>query len=143
MTSNPSVARSEPSDLVKTLFWFHYATSEHEARLVAFALFLAGMALLHARLFVRRPALGKGAIALLVLAALAGVSLMIRARRLPEAVVLPPELTVRSGPGAGYAEHMTLHEGVEARIEEDRGDWVKLDVDGKKGWVPATALGRP
>jgi SH3-like domain-containing protein len=37
---------------------------------------------------------------------------------------------------------MRLHEGVEARIDEDRGDWVKLDVDGKKGWVPATQVGR-
>jgi tetratricopeptide (TPR) repeat protein len=136
------VARPEPTEIVKTLLWFHYSTSEHEARTVAIVLFLAGMVLLHVRLFVRRSALTKTAIALLVLAALAGASAFLRARATPEAVVLPPELVVRSGPGASYAEHMKLHEGVEVRIEEDRGDWVKLDVDGKKGWVPSELVGR-
>jgi tetratricopeptide (TPR) repeat protein len=136
------VSRPEPSEIVKTLLWFHLSTSEREARAAAIALFLIGMALLHARLFVRRPALTRIALAVLVLAALAGASLLMRAGRAPEAVVLPAELVVRSGPGAGYAEHMRLHEGVEARIDEDRGEWVKLDVDGKKGWAPAALVGR-
>ena len=66
-------------------------------------LFVAGLALLHLWLFFRRPLLSRLAIALLVLAALAFVSIAIRDRRLPDAVVLPEELTVRSGPGASSA----------------------------------------
>ncbi len=139
------IPRDEPAPIVRTLLWFHFATTPREARNVFLVLFVAALLILHARILVRRATLGRVAAVLMALALLAGLSLALRltlAAPPPEGVILPAEVVVRSGPSPDYAEHFRLHEGAEIRLEEARGVWWKIDVGGRKGWLPAAAVGR-
>jgi tetratricopeptide (TPR) repeat protein len=139
------ISRTELPAFLRTLLFPHLSTTLLESRNLFLATFILALVLFHLRLFLRSRAIHRLAVALAVVAALFGISLLIRtvvARPSPEGVVLPPEVIVRSGPTADYAEHFKLHEGVEVAIEEERAGWIKIDVDGRKGWLPSESLGR-
>jgi tetratricopeptide (TPR) repeat protein len=63
-------------------------------------------------------------------------------RSIREAVVLVPEVAVRTGPGDDFVLEFRLHEGTKVRAREDRGDWVRISVGGSdlEGWLPAGSL---
>lgn len=65
-----------------------------------------------------------------------------RQRSVREAVVLAPEVAVRTGPGEDFVLEFRLHEGTKIRAREDRGDWVRISVGGTdlEGWLPAGSL---
>lgn len=63
-------------------------------------------------------------------------------RSIREAVILAPEVAVRTGPGEDFVLEFRLHEGTEVRAMESRGDWIRISVGGSdlEGWLPADSL---
>ena len=88
------------------------------------------------------------ALALLALSLVLAAGVAAQARRLPPAVVLVPEVVVKSGLGAEGVELFALHEGAVVRAVEryqpaegQGGAAVLIELpDARKGWVPATAV---
>jgi tetratricopeptide (TPR) repeat protein len=81
---------------------------------------------------------------LLVVAVGALGTRLYRERSLREAIVMAPEVAVRTGPGEDFVLEFRLHEGTKVRAREDRGDWVRVSVGGSdlEGWLPADSIER-
>jgi tetratricopeptide (TPR) repeat protein len=59
------------------------------------------------------------------------------------AVVVVPELTLRSGPGPEYKEIVVVHDGLEVSIRETRPGYVLVQMPGGEGgWVETSAVER-
>ena len=59
-----------------------------------------------------------------------------RASSTSEAVVLPREAEVRSGPGDSFDTVFVLHEGAEVVVEGERGTWIEISLPGDlRGWI--------
>jgi uncharacterized protein YgiM (DUF1202 family) len=57
------------------------------------------------------------------------------------AVVVQPELTLRSGPGAEYKEIAVVHDGLEVTLREQRPGYVLIQIPGGDGgWVESAAV---
>lgn len=70
-----------------------------------------------------------------------GANARIHALETPVAVVLEPQVPVRST-GAGGVVLFELHEGTSVRVREALQDQVQIELeDGRRGWMPAAALG--
>ena len=123
----------------------HWLTLE-EAAAIALLLWIALCGLvIGALLWRKRRQLGRygaGVVAGLLLLTL--LSIGVRrwdTGREPPAVVVAPEVTVRSGPGEDYLTEFALHAGAEVRLIEQRGEWVRLVLPGGlQGWAPAAAV---
>jgi tetratricopeptide (TPR) repeat protein len=62
-------------------------------------------------------------------------------RGVERGVVTTAKVEVESGPGTNYTAEFSLHEGAELRIEERRGEWVRVSLGEKlHGWVPAASI---
>ena len=80
-----------------------------------------------------------GGIALLLALALVFEWSQVHARK--EAVVVVPEVEVRSGPGPEYTMAFRLHEGTEVEVLRTSGDWEEVKVSAKlQGWAPRSAV---
>lgn len=65
-----------------------------------------------------------------------------RLTNMPDAVVLEPTLSVRSGTDKGSVVLFTLHAGAEVRTRGVQADWVQLELsEGKRGWVEQRFVG--
>jgi tetratricopeptide (TPR) repeat protein len=61
----------------------------------------------------------------------------------PQAVVLSPEVSIRSGLSDDATELFRLHAGTKIRIEKEQDDHVRIYfADGKIGWVKKDFVGR-
>jgi beta-barrel assembly-enhancing protease len=49
-------------------------------------------------------------------------------------------VTARSGPASYFDAAFVLKKGAAVSIAEAKGKWMKVSVEGKDGWIPATAL---
>jgi len=57
------------------------------------------------------------------------------------AVVVQPELTLRSGPGPEYKEIAVVHDGLEVTMREQRPGYVLIQIPGGDGgWVESAAV---
>ena len=57
------------------------------------------------------------------------------------AVVVQPELTLRSGPGAEYKEIAVVHDGLEVTLREQRPGYVLIQIPGGDGgWVESASV---
>jgi len=57
------------------------------------------------------------------------------------AVVIAPEASATSGPGAEYKEILVVHDGTEVSVRETRGAFVLIQLPGGVGgWVPADVV---
>ena len=66
-----------------------------------------------------------------------------RAGHLNEAVVLPAEVEVRSGPGESFDIAFELHEGAEVVVEGARGSWTEISLPGDlRGWIASDRIAR-
>ena len=62
-------------------------------------------------------------------------------RGVQRGVVAVAKVAVTSGPGTTYTTEFSLHEGAELRIEEQRGEWLRVSLGQKMhGWVPAASI---
>jgi tetratricopeptide (TPR) repeat protein len=60
-----------------------------------------------------------------------------------EAVVLPREAEVRSGPGDAFGTAFVLHEGAEVVVEGERGSWTEISLPGElRGWISSDWIAR-
>jgi tetratricopeptide (TPR) repeat protein len=123
----------------------HWLTLD-EAAAVALVLWiiLCGL-VIGALLWPARRRLGRyaaGVVAGILLLTLLSIGIRLwDARREPPAVVVAPEIAVRSGPGEDYLTEFELHAGAQVRLIEQRGDWVRLVLPGGlQGWAPASAV---
>ncbi|MGE9271445.1 MAG: hypothetical protein ACQKBU_11635, partial [Verrucomicrobiales bacterium] len=72
-------------------------------------------------------------------------ALWIQLVELPGGVLIVDEVSARKGPGYRYesAFEGRLHEGLELRCGERRGEWREvLLADGRKAWLPQEAIGQ-
>lgn len=54
-----------------------------------------------------------------------------------EAVLLAPVVPVTSGPGRDFLTLFEIHAGAELRVEEERGDWLRVSLGEQlEGWIP-------
>jgi tetratricopeptide (TPR) repeat protein len=61
--------------------------------------------------------------------------------RVPRAVVLDPEVSLRYGPDEKDAVAFQLHEGTEVRLIRKKDGWSQISLpDGKSGWLPSDSL---
>jgi hypothetical protein len=125
--------------VTNTLRLADYAT----ARMLAGAFFLFAMAAL-ALLLVRGQrwsgwaAIGLGVLCLYCLLSVWSWSAVVDPSR---AVVVAPELTLRSGPGPEYKEIAVVHDGLEVATVERRPGYVLVQIPGGEGgWVEDTAV---
>ena len=61
--------------------------------------------------------------------------------RVPRAIILKPEVSVRYGPRPTDAVAFDLHEGTEIKVIRRQKDWAQISLpDGKSGWLPSNSL---
>jgi len=124
---------------LRSLLFPHTLLTIGEETALAATLWIAGLALLHAALFVRRAALRRAGAALVALAVLTAGSIAWRVAERssrPPGVVVAETADVRTGPGGEYPVYFTLHDGYELRVLERSQGWTKVEVEGdKRGWV--------
>lgn len=142
-STRDDVAPPEPSVLARVLFFWHHGLSLAErlwALLAVHGLFWIGLAARLADPRRRMPRsllyiLGGGG---LLLAASVASSWWAPAR---VAVVGQEEVTVRAGTRQEAVARFKLHQGTEAAVVDQRGDWVRIELsDGKDGWLPAETV---
>ncbi|MFO7650289.1 MAG: tetratricopeptide repeat protein [bacterium] len=113
------------------------------ARLLAgvfflFALLALAEMLVHGRRFLGWVSVGLGAVFLYLLAATLSWSAFTNPAR---SVVVAPELTLRSGPGAEYKDIAVVHDGLEVVVRERRPGFVLVQLPGGEGgWAESGAV---
>lgn len=58
------------------------------------------------------------------------------------AVIVVPEVTLRSGPGSDYKDILIGHDGLEVKIIESRGEYSLVQFPGGGGWVETKSIGK-
>jgi tetratricopeptide (TPR) repeat protein len=137
------VAPAGSTQVLRTVFFWHYETSwrtRYVVAIVAYVLFWAVLIL--RRLW--RPAgtgIAAGALAALWLAAGASAAVEWRQRQTERpGVLIASEVVVRKGNGEAYEPQFeeALDEGVEFILLEERPGWLKIELpDGHTGWIRA------
>jgi len=62
--------------------------------------------------------------------------------RVPRAIILDPEVSIRYGPDEKDAVAFELHEGTEVSVIRKKDGWNQISLpDGKSGWLPSDSLG--
>ena len=126
---------------LRTVFFWHYSwppQTRKTAAMIGYALFWL---FLIVRALFPRVRIGYPALVCLLLWMTLGLSVAID---LPsqsgwaEGVLVTDDVVVRKGNGEGYDPQFRqpLHEGVEFKVIEQRGGWLRIELaDGNQGWV--------
>ncbi|HRZ22174.1 MAG TPA: SH3 domain-containing protein, partial [Bacteroidales bacterium] len=62
-------------------------------------------------------------------------------RRVTEAIVFDPSLTVRSSPSENSVDLFVVHEGTKVAITDRLGDWYEIRIaNGSTGWIQNTSI---
>lgn len=144
----PQLKPAVETRLMRQLLFWHYDTPLNYRVRATYVLSALAWVLLFIWLRVRRPALLVAGVFALVLAWAAGGSAVFELRDLqarPPAVVTGDSVTLRLARGAGAdpALNAPLGPGVEVRILEARGDWLRVQLPSDQtGWLPAAAVTR-
>jgi tetratricopeptide (TPR) repeat protein len=141
----PDKSLTIENPLLRMLTAFLRLPDAGSARLLAGIFFLLG-AIALALLFVRGQrvfgwtALGLGILFLYCLLSSASWGAATGSDR---AVVVEPELTLRSGPGQEYKEIAVVHDGLEVTVREERPGYVLVQIPGGDGgWVESASVER-
>lgn len=133
-------------DLSRVLLFWRSALGERGMRWAALGLNALAWPLLLLGWMGRRRGLRRaGAATMVAVAILAGTSLFdyYRATSAAEAVILPPEVVVRSGLTDDSTELFRLHAGAQVRIDREEGGRARITfARDKVGWVSEAAVGR-
>lgn len=142
----PAIESTGESKLLRRLAFWHHTLSLQERFQVAVLASVVGWFGMFVWLRGRwRPVLIASLVAI-VLAVAVGGSAAWQLRedaREPVAVVVDGEHVLRLGRGEAYDPALSepLGPGVEVRVIERRGDWVRVRLaDGKTGWLPGRAV---
>lgn len=129
--------------LLRTLFFWHYATSLRDRFYVGLVAYAAFWLLLAARRFVPRRGWMYAILPCLLLGVAMGASVGIETEQHAsqrEGVILTDDVTARKGDSEGFEPRFQqkLHQGVEFLLRERRGAWLHIELpDGKTGWIRA------
>lgn len=127
--------------LLQTVFFWHYSLPlrlRATAAMIGYGLFWL---LLVVRHLWSRARVGYAALACLALSVILLVSIAIDlpSHTAPtEGVLVTSDVVVRKGNGEAYGPQFEqpLHEGVEFKVAELRGGWIRIELaDGNQGWV--------
>ncbi|MGD9873376.1 MAG: hypothetical protein AB7T27_03810 [Kiritimatiellia bacterium] len=77
--------------------------------------------------------------AVLAVACITGLRHWKSLQRIPEAVVINDGLSAFFAPIENSTAHFSLPAGSLVRTREQDGHWLKVEADGKEGWIPADA----
>lgn len=144
----PQVKSAGETQFVRTALGWHYATSLGARWWTAAGAGVLGWALLFAWTRRRGGGLFGIACAAIAISAAASGSLLWQLHfeyHTPEGVVIAQDQVLRVGRGDGYepALREPLGPGVELRVLETRGDWLRVELaSGVIGWLPANAVER-
>lgn len=59
----------------------------------------------------------------------------------PKAIIMAPNVYVKSAPKAGSTDLFILHEGLKVTVQEEDGAWFRIGIENdKQGWVKAADL---
>lgn len=128
---------------LRTLFFWHYATSLRGRFLAALTVYILFWLLMTARFWWPRFRWRYLLIPCLIVWLTVGMSVAvttIQQSRHRYGVVTANDVAVRKGNGLGFELQFKepLHEGVEFEVLEQRLDWLRIQLaDGKTGWIPA------
>lgn len=139
-SARDALAPPAPSPWVSTLFFWHFQMSHRELAWAVVALNLVLWTLLALWLLKRRSELLPWLLGgvLLVLLALGGSLLVHELWPQRVAVVLPPEIDARSGPGADAVVRFKLHAGTELAVENVSERWVRIvGPENQQAWIEA------
>ncbi len=138
-----------PHPAAAAFFFWHYALSLSEVEGLATFFFLALIAALSVRLFVKNPWRKRLRTAAIALGVLAGVFCLSSAAKLssrsrPWAVVTAEVVPVRSEPAGRAIELFPLREGAEVRVigrAGEGGEWTRIEAGrDRRGWVETRAV---
>lgn len=139
----------EPSFLIRIFNGIKYWLTLDELGWSVGGIFLLGSLSFAVWRLVRKPllvglagiVLGMSVLALLLAGPLL-VSRLLENANEEYGIVLVEEIKARSGPQEFSTGIFILHEGTRVEVEEQRRQWYQIQlVDGKEGWIPASALG--
>jgi len=137
-STRDALAPPTPSPWISTLFFWHFQMSRRELAWTVLTLNLLLWTLLALwRLRRRSEALPWLAGGVLLFLLGAGGSLLVH-ELWPQrvAVVLPPEIDARSGPGADAVVRYKLHAGTEVAVEDVTAGWVRIEgPERQQAWV--------
>jgi tetratricopeptide (TPR) repeat protein len=130
--------------VIRLLQSFLFGLNLSELSLLSFILYLLVVLSLILFLLTRVPVIrrftGISSLAVGVLLALSLLWLagrVYQANRTVECVIMSPQVDAMSGPGTEYTKVMSLHEGAEAQVEEEREGWLLIKLgSGIGGWIP-------
>ncbi|MDE2850210.1 MAG: tetratricopeptide repeat protein [Acidobacteriota bacterium] len=136
-SARDEIVPPEPPVLLRSVLFWHYSLAPVEVLRSAVLVGLGFWIVLAFRLY--RPAsevLRWSAVCLLAVGlALAGSLVAHAAFSSPVAVVLPQEIDLHAAAGEGSVVRFRLHAGTEARVIEQRPEWVRIELpDGLRGW---------
>ena len=137
-STKDAIAPPEPSEVLSTLFFWHFRLSHRELVFVLLAVNLVFWAVLG--LGLRWP--GRELVRwtsftlLLVLLTLATSLFVHRFLDRPVAVIVPQEVAAHTAPEETSVIRFKLHAGTELRVQDERQGWVRVSLpDGQQGWV--------
>ncbi|MBV1928572.1 MAG: hypothetical protein KUG81_03565, partial [Gammaproteobacteria bacterium] len=139
------IQSAKRTKFVSSLLYLHERTTLSQGLSLFALLYLIAMALFHLRLVRPGKWFLRFACVFMVAALAMGYSQMTRLMTYGEVtagVILPEEVDVFSGPSDhSYSVFFKLHSATEVEVTEVKNGWVKIEVDGKKGYVPANQIG--
>ena len=152
MARSKTVDQITPATEVFIVTWINSLTNMQSERgwakigIVSFICLLVGLALyiFSKRLFVRKIGF-IGAVVLLVVTVCANLFARQQKNELMDrtgAIVMSPTVTVKSTPDKSGTELFVLHEGTKVFVEDNSmKGWKEIRLeDGKKGWLPVSAI---
>ena len=131
---------------LRPLGWVYRSLSLDEWTTLALILWFALILLVVARGWWQRAWLwGRGALWTVgVFMAFALIMVAIHSERellRREAIVIAPEVEVRSGPGQSYRLSFKVHDGLQVFVDRREKDWARIHLGGELvGWVPVSEI---
>ena len=129
----------------KTFFFWLYKFSSRELCYGFLGFNIIFWVILGIKFFFRTDSLGIAASIALFFTILFAASFLVKYYQTScvlNAVVLAPEIQVRSGSSPSDTVLFKLHEGAELTVAEEENEWVRILLcDGKKGWVQKSLIG--
>lgn len=137
-STKDAIAPPEPSEVLSTLFFWHFALSHRELAIGLLAVNLIFWAVLALGLvWPSREMIRWASFLLLVLLLTLATSLLVhRFLDRPLGVIVPQEVSAHTAPEESSVVRFKLHAGTELRVQDQRPGWVRVSLpDGQQGWI--------
>ena len=137
-STKDAIAPPEPSEVLSTLFFWHFRLSHRELAIGLLAVNLIFWVVLGLGLvWPNRELIRWTSLLLLVLLVTLATSLLVhRFLDRPVAVIVPQEVSAHTAPEESSVVRFNLHAGTEVRVQDQRPGWMRVSLpDGQQGWI--------